>query len=74
MVQWVKIKEDLWNVIYSERTKRIDSLTKLIAFSLILEIDINDIEIALLQMEEKDHNFAEFGVFKGLTYTKRMEN
>lgn len=74
MVQWVKIKEDLWNVIYSDGTKRIDSLTKLIAFSLILEISINDIETALLEMEKNDHNLAEFGIFKGLVYTKRMEN
>lgn len=72
MISWTQIKDDLWLVKADEYVKKAKSVQDLIFISLVLEINIDEIEEAILELNRNDHNFAEFGMNKTLTYTRKI--
>lgn len=67
MITWTKVMQDHWKIIYKNKTFWIESLEKLFVYNMAFGIECDEIEFALLTMEQNNHNYAEFssGKFNG---------
>lgn len=72
MIKLYKLSDENYLVKWKNKSKPIDSQTKLILFLLILDIELDEIEEALCQLIKNDHNYAEFGIFKSFAFSKRI--
>lgn len=69
MINWTKLHDNYWILTYKKRVYRIESLEKLVVYSLAFGIKMSEIEYTLLELNKRNHNYAEFGVFKGFIYS-----
>lgn len=60
----LKLAENEYILRINNRPKYFSSIKKLCTYSLIMGIDIGELETALVEMARNDHNFAEFGMLK----------
>jgi hypothetical protein len=73
MITWTKISDDNWIVKWKNKSKKFDDQMKVILWTLALDVKIDEIEYAMLELIKNDHNYAEFGVFqKAFVYSKRI--
>lgn len=73
MISWQEIDKDRWVIKFEDKIKKVHSLKDLILTSLVLGIEIDEIEAALLEMNKENHNFAEFGSLnKRFIYSDRF--
>lgn len=63
-IKWLKTEDDKWTLIYKDKTKKADTLEKLFVWTFVLNVSLDEIERALLEMHQNNHNYAEFGGIK----------
>lgn len=62
-IKWTKTNDE-WSIIYKEKVFKADTLEKLFIKTYALGISLDEIEVAYLEVDRNDHNYAEFGGFK----------
>jgi hypothetical protein len=72
LISWTKISDDNWLVRWNGKVKSFNDQMKVILWTLALEVSIDDIEYALLQFINQDHNYCEFGLFKTFVYSDKI--
>lgn len=73
MISWTKLTDDKWIIRYHNgKAKKIETLEKLVLWTLALEVDIEEIEHAILEMNRLDHDYCEFGFWKHFVYSKKL--
>jgi len=63
-IKWLKTEDDRYTLIYKNKTKKANTLEKLFVWTYVLNVPLDEIEYALLEMHKHDHNYVEFGGIK----------
>lgn len=74
MTTWQQIHNNKFIIRSKDKVITVDTVRSLIAYSMAFGLDFDDIEYARLEMERNDHDYAEFGIFGGLLFTKRTND
>lgn len=72
MTNWTKVDNN-WIIKSQDKTTTVDNIKSLIAWTMAFNknVTIDEIEIALLEMNQNDHNYAEFGMYGRFVFSKR---
>lgn len=70
----LKLNDNEFILRYDEtRARFCSSIENLFVLGKVLKMDLNELEIALVEMNRQDHNFAEFGNIRStFIYSKRI--
>lgn len=70
----IKVQEKEFILKWDEKKARYcSSLEELFVLGKVLELDLDELEHAVLELERNNHNYAELGDYKGaLIYSKRL--
>jgi hypothetical protein len=72
MTTWQQIDKERFIIRSKGKVITVDTIRGLFAYSIALGLEFPDIEYAVLEMERQGHDYAEFGIWGSLIYTKRM--
>ena len=73
MITWTKIADDNWIVKWKDKSKKFDDQMKVILWTLALDVKIDEIEHAMLELIRNEHNYCEFGFLqKMFIFSKRI--
>lgn len=74
MTTWQQIDKERFIIRSKGKVITIDSIRALFAYSIAFGLEFDDIEYAVIEMERQGHDYAEFGIWGSLIYTKRTVN
>lgn len=60
MIEWLKMNKSQWIIKRKDKTYPIKNLESLIAYSVVFNIRLDEIENAIVKMELDDLNYAVF--------------
>jgi hypothetical protein len=73
MINWTKTKDNKWIIKSNNKTTTVDNIKSLTAWTMAFNknVTIDEIEIALVEMNRNDHDYCEFGIYGRFTISKR---
>lgn len=74
MISWTKIADDNWLVRWDGKVKKFNDQLKVILWTLALDVHIDEVERAMVEIIKQDHNYAEFGLWKTFVFSDRIGN
>lgn len=74
MINWTKTSDNKYIIKTYNKVTTVDNIKSLTAWSMAFNkhITIDEIEVALLEMNKNDHDYCEFGMYGRFVYSKRI--